>query len=131
VESKCVILDLVVAKQNINITNNKNNAYELNRHFQVTWALNPPWAKSILSFGGKVTRAQSKVCALGSKAKISYWFLSLILYCNHVGYCKALLTIMLGVKVKEHYFLKNNIHVANEKLYFAKGPKTLHRLFVM
>jgi hypothetical protein len=47
VESKCVILDLVVAKQNINITNKINNAYELNRHFQITSALNPPWAKSI------------------------------------------------------------------------------------
>jgi hypothetical protein len=23
----------------------------------------------------------------------------------------------------KHYFLKNNIHVVNEKLYFAKGPK--------
>jgi hypothetical protein len=131
VESRCVILDLVVAKQNISITNKRNNAYELNRHFQVTWALNPPWAKSILSFGGKVIEAQSKVCALGSKAKISYWFLSLIVYCNHVGCRKALLIIMLGVKMKEHYFLKNNIYVANKKLYFAKGPKTLHRLFVM
>jgi hypothetical protein len=130
-ESKCVIMDLIVAKQNINITNKRNNAYELNRHFQVTWALNPPWAKSILSFGGRITQAQSKVCALGSKAKINYYFLSLILCCNHVGYRKALLTIMLGVKVKEHYFLKNNTHVANKRLYFAKGLKSLHRLSVM
>jgi len=45
-----------------------------------------------------------------------------------VGYCKALLTIMLGVKVKEHYFLKNNTHVANKRLYFVEGLKTLHRL---
>jgi len=52
-ESKCVIMDLIVAKQNINITNKINNGYELNRHFQVTWALNPPWAKSILSFRWK------------------------------------------------------------------------------
>jgi len=131
VESKCVILDLVVEKQNINIINKRNNAYGLYRHFQVTWALNLPWAKSILSFSGKIIQSQSKVCALGSKAKISYWFLNLIIYFNHVGYCKALLTIMLGVKMKEHYFLKINIHVANKKLYFAKGPKTLHRLFVM
>jgi hypothetical protein len=25
---------------------------------------------------------------------------------------------------EKHYFLKNNIHVVNEKLYFVKGPKT-------
>jgi hypothetical protein len=30
---------------------------------------------------------------------------------------------MWGVKVGEHYFLKSNAHVVNEKLYFAKGLK--------
>jgi len=30
---------------------------------------------------------------------------------------------MWGVKVGEHYFLKSNAHVDNEKLYFAKGSK--------
>ncbi len=25
----------------------------------------------------------------------------------------------------EHYFLKSNAHVVNEKLYFAKGSKTM------
>jgi hypothetical protein len=28
---------------------------------------------------------------------------------------------MSGVKVGEHYFLKSNAHVFNEKLYFVKG----------
>ncbi len=39
---------------------------------------------------------------------------------KHVGYCKALVA-MLGVKVWDHYFLKTNYDVANEKLYFSKG----------
>jgi hypothetical protein len=30
---------------------------------------------------------------------------------------------MPRIKVREHYFLKSNAHVANEKLYFAKGSK--------
>jgi hypothetical protein len=32
---------------------------------------------------------------------------------------------MPGVKVGEHYFLKFNAHVANEKFYFVKGLKTM------
>jgi hypothetical protein len=28
------------------------------------------------------------------------------------------------VKKRKTLFLKNNIHVVNEKLYFAKGPQT-------
>jgi hypothetical protein len=32
------------------------------------------------------------------------------------------LVVMPKVKKGKHYFLKNNIDVANEKLYFIKGP---------
>jgi hypothetical protein len=32
---------------------------------------------------------------------------------------------MPWMKKEKHYFLKNNIHVANEKLYFAKGFETM------
>jgi hypothetical protein len=41
---------------------------------------------------------------------------------KHEDYHEALVA-MKGVKVGEHYFLKSNAHVANEKLYFAKGSK--------
>jgi hypothetical protein len=41
---------------------------------------------------------------------------------KHVGCCKALVAI-LGIKVGDHYFLKTNYDVANEKLYFSKGSK--------
>jgi hypothetical protein len=35
------------------------------------------------------------------------------------------LVVMLGVKVGEHYFLKPNTYVVNEKLYFAKGLESM------
>jgi len=41
---------------------------------------------------------------------------------NHVGHYKTLVA-MPWVKKGKHYFVKNNIHVVNEKLHFAKGLK--------
>ncbi len=32
---------------------------------------------------------------------------------------------MIGVKKGKHNFLKNDIHVTNEKLYFIKGLKIM------
>jgi hypothetical protein len=43
---------------------------------------------------------------------------------KHEGCCKALVA-MSRVKVGEHYFLKSNAHVVNEKIYFPKGSKTV------
>jgi len=37
---------------------------------------------------------------------------------KHVG-CYKVLIAMVGVKVGDHYFLKTNSHVTNEKLYFS------------
>jgi len=43
---------------------------------------------------------------------------------KHVGHFEVLV-VMPWVKKEKHYLLKNNIHVANEKLYFAKGLETM------
>jgi hypothetical protein len=43
---------------------------------------------------------------------------------KHAGRHKTLVA-MPRVKVGGHYFLKPNAHVPNEKLYFAKGLKTM------
>jgi hypothetical protein len=43
---------------------------------------------------------------------------------KHAGHCKTLVA-MPRVKVGGHYYLKPNAHVPNEKLYFAKGLKTM------
>jgi hypothetical protein len=68
---------------------------------------------------GKVVQVQCKVCSfIDGKDKLlvakldSLW--------KHVG-CRKALVAMSRVKVGEHYFLKSNAHVANEKLYFTKG----------
>jgi hypothetical protein len=45
---------------------------------------------------------------------------------KHVGPCKVLV-VQLKVKVREHYFLKTNTHVANEKLYVGQGLKTMFK----
>jgi hypothetical protein len=41
-----------------------------------------------------------------------------------IGCCRALIA-MLGVNKEELYFLKNNIHVTNKKLYFGKCLKII------
>jgi hypothetical protein len=43
---------------------------------------------------------------------------------KHVGHRKTLV-LMPYVKAGEHYFLKTTADVANEKLYFGKGPKIM------
>ncbi len=49
-----MVLDLVVAKGDIELSKERKRTYELNRHFQDTWALKLPGSKSVLRVGGKV-----------------------------------------------------------------------------
>jgi hypothetical protein len=93
----------------------------MNKHFQDTWAIKLPWAESFMDSNGKVVQVQCKVYSfIDGKDKLlvvkldSLW--------KHAGRRKTLV-VMMGVKVGEHYFLKSNAHVANEKLYFTKGLK--------
>jgi len=77
----------------------------------------------VLGVDGKVVQVHYKVCAqIERKEKL------LILKINslwkHLGHRKTLV-LMLDVKVGEHYFLKTTVDVANEKLYFGKGPKIM------
>jgi len=122
VEHRCEVMDLVFAQENIALTK-KKKAHEMNRHFQNTWGVKLPWTKFVLGSNGKVVRVGCTVCSLiDGKDKLlvakvdSLW--------KHAGYCKALVA-MPKVKVGEHYFLKSNAHVVNEKIYFPKGSKTV------
>jgi hypothetical protein len=54
IEVDCVVLDLVVAKGDIELSKERKKTYELNRHFQDTWALKLPREKCMLGVGGKV-----------------------------------------------------------------------------
>jgi hypothetical protein len=74
-----------------------------------------------LGSNGKVVQVRCKVCFLiDGKNKLLVTKLDSLW--KHAGCCKTLV-VMPRVKVGEHYFLKFNAHVANEKLYFAKGSK--------
>ncbi len=72
---------------------------------------------------GKVVQVRCKVCSqIGGKKKLM--IIKIDYLWKHVGRCKTLVS-MLNIKVREHYFLKTNAHVANEKLYFVKGLETM------
>ncbi len=58
VQFDCIILDLVVAKDNIEIQKKIKKTYKLNTHFQDTWAIELLWAKFVLGFNGKITQVE-------------------------------------------------------------------------
>jgi hypothetical protein len=49
-EHYCEVMDLVLAQENIALTKKRKKAYEMNMHFQDTWAIELLWA---ISFGFK------------------------------------------------------------------------------
>jgi hypothetical protein len=57
--------------------------------------------------------------------EISSWFQSWILYGNMSRSSQGFGSHMPRVKMGDHYFLRTNSHVANEKLNFSKGSKTM------
>jgi len=58
------------------------------------------------------------------KTKKKVFVPKLDFFWKHASHCKALV-VMLGVKVGGTLLFENHAHVANEKLYVAKGPKKL------
>jgi hypothetical protein len=121
VEHQCEVMDLVFTQEIIALTKKRKKAHEMNGHFQDTWVVKFPWIKFVLGSNGKVVQVQCKVCSL-IDGKNKLLVIKLDSLWKHAGCCKALVA-MLRVKVGEHYFLKFNAHVVNEKLYFAKGSK--------
>ncbi len=114
IECKCMIVDLTMVVENIEITKNIKKAYELNKHFQDNWAMKLSM-ESVLGFNGKVVQMQCKICTW-IEGKDELLVPKLDSLCKDVGHCKALVA-MPRVNVGDHYFLKTNSHVANEKLY--------------
>jgi hypothetical protein len=64
-----------------------------------------------------------KVCNL-IEGKYNFLIPTLDSFWKDACHCKTLV-VVLGVKVGQHYFLKSNAHVANEKFYVAKGLETM------
>jgi hypothetical protein len=64
-----------------------------------------------------------QICSL-TEGKYNFPISTLNSFWKHAGHPKVLVA-MPGVKVGQHYFLKSNAHVANEKFYVAKGLETM------
>jgi hypothetical protein len=54
-ELDVVIIDLAQVKVDLPNNHKRKKMYELNCHFQNSWAIKLPWAKSIMGVDGKVT----------------------------------------------------------------------------
>ena len=117
-----VILDPKVASPAHELARARRRSYELNRHFQDSWAARLPWAESVVSADGTVRQVRCKICSeVEGREKLlvpkvnSIW--------KHCGRRKA--TNSFGkVKAGQHYFLSNNVHTRNEKTYFARLGNT-------
>jgi hypothetical protein len=77
----------------------------------------------VLGVDGKVVQVCYKVCAqIEGREKLLIPKINSL--CKHAG-CRKTLVLMPKVEVREHYFLKTIANVANDKLYFGKGPKIM------
>ncbi len=123
VEPHCEVMDLVLAQEKVAVTKKKKKAYGMNRHFQDTWVIKLLWAKSVMGSNDKVVKVWCKVCSfIDGKDKLLVAKFDFLW--KHARRRKTLV-VMSRVKVGEHYFLKFNAHVANEKFYFVKGSETM------
>jgi len=116
-----VILDPKSASPAHDLARAKPLGYEANRQWQDSWAARLPWAESVLGEDGRIRQVRCKICSdVEGRDKLlvpkldSLW--------KHCGRRKA--TTSFGkVKAGDYYFLSNNVHVRNEKIFFARSGK--------
>lgn len=103
VELDCELVDQILAQENsIALTKKETKAYELNKHFQDTWAIKLLWVKFDVGSNGKVVQIWYKVYSLiESKDKLVVTNLDSLW--THAGHSKVLVS-MLGVQVGQHHF---------------------------
>jgi hypothetical protein len=53
-ELDVVVIDLTQVEANLPNSHKRKKMYELNRHFQNSWAIKLPWVESIMGVDGKV-----------------------------------------------------------------------------
>ena len=95
--------------------------YEQNQKWQNTWAARLPWAESVFGEDDKIKQVRCKICSdVQGRNKLLVPKLD-SLY-KHCGRRKAK-TSFGKVVAGEHYFLSNNVHVRNEKFFFARSGK--------
>jgi hypothetical protein len=56
------VLDPLVASPSHELARKRKEAYELNRHFQDSWAAKLPWAKAVVGADGRILQVHCKVC---------------------------------------------------------------------
>lgn len=117
------VLDPNVASSSYEAAKKQKKTYELNRHFQDSWAAKLPWAEAVIGSDGRVTHVRCKVCseAQGREKLLvpkidSLW--------KHAGWRKALAD-MGKIWHGEYYYLVTCQHVKTERVFFAKGGDTV------
>lgn len=113
-----VILDPGEAEPVYELARAKRVKYEQNHQWQDTWAARLPWAESVVNADGKIRQVHCKICTeVEGKEKLLVPKLEFLW--KHCGRRKA--TNSFGkVESGQYYFLSNNAHVKNEKIYFAR-----------
>ncbi len=43
-EPQCEVMDPILEQENITLTKKRKKSYEMNMHFEDTWAIKLPWA---------------------------------------------------------------------------------------
>jgi hypothetical protein len=116
-------LDAATASPSHDLLRKRKKSYELNRHFQDSWAAKLPWAEAVVGADGRITQVRCKICSdIEGREKLLVPKID-SLY-KHAGRRKALVD-MGKVRRGEHYYLGTNQHVKNERVFFAKGGQTI------
>jgi hypothetical protein len=113
-----VILDPTIANP-AHVASRKQKAYELNRHFQESWAAKCPWAEVVVGVDRHITQVRCKICTdVEGREKLLVPKIDSLM--KHAGRRRAAVD-MGKVKRGEYFYLGNNQYVKNERVYFAKG----------
>jgi hypothetical protein len=117
------VLDSVFASPSHELARKRKKSYELNRHFQDSWAAKLPWAEAVMGTDGRISQVRCKVCTFVEQrdkllvAKIdSLW--------KHAGRRKALCD-SAKLKKGEYYYLGQNQHIQNEQIYYARAGESI------
>jgi hypothetical protein len=117
-----IVLDPAIANA-VHEASRKRKTYELNRHFQDSWATKCPWAEPVVGINGRITQVRCKICTdVEGREKLLVPKIDSLM--KHARRRRA--TADMGkIKRGEYFYLGNNQHVKNERVYFAKGGETI------
>jgi hypothetical protein len=62
-EHDLMILDAATASSSHDLLRKRKKSYELNRHFQDSWAVKLQWAKAVMGADGRIIQVRCKICS--------------------------------------------------------------------